>query len=70
MKNYTLTVMLALAVVLGALTVRRGVVGVSGPGFSAGPMMAIGVSPMPPLPPRPVNIGVSPMPPLPPRPVQ
>ena len=54
MKNYALTVLLAVAVVLAAVTVRRSVMGTSGPGFSSGPMMAIGGAPVP-MPPRPVN---------------
>ena len=52
MKNYVVTVLLALAVVLAAVSVRRSVMGTSGLGFSSGPMMAIGGSPLP-IPPRP-----------------
>jgi hypothetical protein len=67
MKNYALTVLLAVAVVMDAVTVRRSVTAMTGPGFSSGPMLAIGGSPIP-IPPRPVNIGGSPIP-IPPRPV-
>ena len=61
MKNYALTFLLALAVVLAAVTIRRSVTAMSGPGFPSGPMMAIGGSPVP-MPPRPVSIGGSPVP--------
>ena len=67
MKNYALTVLLALAVVSAAVTIRRSVTAMAGPGFSSGPMMAIGGAPVP-MPPRPVNIGGAPVP-MPPRPV-
>ena len=67
MKNYALTFLLALAVVLAAVTIRRSITAMSGSGFSSGSMMAIGGSPVP-MPPRPVSIGGSPVP-MPPRPV-
>ena len=61
MKNYLLTLLLAMLVVLAAVTLRRGLAGVVGPGVS-GPTntTAIGVSPVP-LPPT-IAIGVSPVP--------
>ena len=67
MKNYALTVLLAIAVVLAAVTVRRSVTGTTGSGFSSGPMMAIGGAPVP-MPPRPMSIGGAPVP-MPPRPM-
>ncbi len=52
MKNYVLTFLLALLVVLTGMTLRRAVVGIGG-------------TPMPPFPPS-VAIGGTPMPPFPP----
>jgi hypothetical protein len=67
MKNYAVTLLLALAVVLAAFTVRRSVMGITGPGFPSGPVVAIGGSPVP-IPPPPMSIGGSPVP-IPPPPV-
>jgi hypothetical protein len=75
MKNYFLTFVLAVLVVLTGLTLRHSVASASQPSSSAqNNMVAIGGTPMPPLPqaiggtpmpPLPQAIGGTPMPPLP-----
>jgi hypothetical protein len=65
MKNYLLTFLLAVLVVLTGMTVRRAVAEIGGSPVPLLPKaMAIGGSPVPPLP-KAMAIGGSPVPPLP-----
>lgn len=50
MKNYLLTFMLAVLVVLTAISLRQGVAGMAG--SSSAPTMAVGSEPPPPIPPK------------------
>lgn len=65
MKNYTLTLVLAVLVVLTSVMLRKSFAGATPMPSGASTLVAIGPAPMP-LPPRTAAIGPAPMP-LPPR---
>ncbi len=65
MRNYILTFVLAVLVVLTSVSLRRAIAANSVDANNAATLVAIGPSPMP-IPPRGVAIGPSPMP-IPPR---
>ena len=65
MKNYILTFVLAMLVVLASVSLRRAIAGSSVDVSNAGTLLAIGPGPAP-LPPRATAIGPGPAP-LPPR---
>jgi hypothetical protein len=61
MKNYILTFLLAVLVVLASVSLRRAITANGVSATNAGAVLAIGPSPMP-IPPSKVAIGPSPMP--------
>lgn len=68
MKNYFLTCVLAVLVVLTGVSLKQSVAGIGGSPVPPSPpsLMAIGGSPVPPSPPSLMGIGGSPVPPSPP----
>jgi hypothetical protein len=68
MKNYFLTFVLAVLVVLTGVSLKQSLAGIGGNPIPPLPpsAMAIGGNPIPPLPPSAMAIGGNPIPPLPP----
>lgn len=68
MKNYFLTCVLAVLVVLTGVSLKQSVAGIGGSPVPPVPpsSTAIGGSPVPPVPPSLMGIGGSPVPPVPP----
>jgi len=65
MKNYFITFLLALLVVMTGVMLRRGIASIGGAPVPPIPKMAIGGAPVPPIPK--LAIGGAPVPPIPPR---